>query len=494
MQNDSNSPLRVEKYQSSTLSGFVVLYLALFGSSLLIGKFAGPQAFIEHDTDVHVNLLPAKNDSQIETQTAEVLINRMVPKFQLLYVFMELEKPGWDDHTTNGETLIFEQELSVDVHAFDPHSKALADRKVHSQPHKRTITCRAHQQFCDRTRVFYNHFIDHHQYMVKIQLKHAGPMYKCQKNVEYTGHFAIVYVSREYTEFEIGWKYAFLGVVLLFNFLPRCGYFPLLFKKSRSQWTSQQRWVAGLLLLLILFNDPFFLASIFAPPNSRAAFVSVHIVGAVTFLSVLLNFWLKVLQDTKESLTSTPQGMGRMASGRDLNWVPRTLLCLCFFASTLSVYFYEFMSQFEDPAYSSVEDMGKYTWVWVIAAFATAVYCFWALFLFYSCMTNIGRMQKPFVFVFFLTAFTMIVAVVGVYIGCLSWIEHSSVMFLGFSTIFNLYILTLGFVFSPSSRDIEYSRQGDRLDGETRIEFSGNKGMPGTPSDDVQLASREHTV
>jgi hypothetical protein len=32
-----------------------------------------------------------------------------------------------------------------------------------------------------------------------------------------------------------------------------------------------------------------------------------------------------------------------------MNWIPRTLLCLCFFASTLAVYFYEFTSQFEDP-------------------------------------------------------------------------------------------------------------------------------------------------
>jgi hypothetical protein len=296
MQNDSHEPLRVERYQSKTLVGFVVLFLSLFGSSLLIGKFAGPQAFIETDADVHITLHPALNDSQVEVQTAEIAIDRMVPKFQLLYVFMKLEKPGWGDHTTDGETIVIEQNLSVVVHAMEGDSSDTKNRVVHSHPHTRLITCRAHQQYCDKTRVFYNHFIDHHTYSVHVELTHAGPMYKCQKNTMYTGQFAIVYVSREYTEFEIGWKYTFLGVGLLFNFMPGCGYFPLLFKKTRAEWSSQQRWVAGLLLLLLLFNDPLFLAAIFAPPKTRVAYVSLHIVGAVAFLSVLLNFWLKILQ------------------------------------------------------------------------------------------------------------------------------------------------------------------------------------------------------
>jgi hypothetical protein len=487
MQNDSHAPLRVERYQPKTLVGFAVLFLALFGSSLLIGKFAGPQAFIETDSDVHVHIKPAMNDTQLEVQTANIKINRMVPKFQLLYVFMELEKPGWGDHTTDGETITIEQNLSVTINALEGHEASTEDSIVHSQPHTRLITCRAHQQYCDRTRVFYNHFIEHHSYTVSVALTHAGPMYKCQNNAVYTGQFAIVYVSREYTEFEIGWKYTFLGVGLLFNFLPRCGYFPLLCKKGPSQWSSQQRWVAGLLLLLLFFNDPFFLASIFAQAKTRAAWVSIHIVGAVAFLSVLLNFWLKILQDTKESLASGHSG--RINTTRNLNWIPRTLLCLCFFASTLAVYFYEFTSQFGDPAYSSLEDMGKYTWVWMIAAFATAIYCFWALFLFYSCAIHLSSMQKPFVFVFFLTTITMIVTVVGVYIGCLSWVEHSSVIFLGYSTIFNLYVLMLGVVFTPDRRDIEYSRQGDRLDGggeNSHIDFSGQKAM--------ELHDSDHTV
>ena len=74
----------------------------------------------------------------------------------------------------------------------------------------------------------------------------------------------LFFINGEYTSFEMGFKYTFICITLLAIFVPKFGWFWCMIKVPRSRWTWEQEWTTLLLVLLIGFNDPFFIMNVYS--------------------------------------------------------------------------------------------------------------------------------------------------------------------------------------------------------------------------------------
>lgn len=66
----------------------------------------------------------------------------------------------------------------------------------------------------------------------------------------------------QYSKFELGWKIFFCFTTLIVLFLPMEGFLIKLCCVPVSSWSFEQKWVLGLLVCLLFFNDPFFAAQV----------------------------------------------------------------------------------------------------------------------------------------------------------------------------------------------------------------------------------------
>jgi hypothetical protein len=71
-----------------------------------------------------------------------------------------------------------------------------------------------------------------------------------------------VYMNKDFTIFEISLKYSLFTLTFLILFCPYFGYYFKMEKLNPSYRSFEQKWVFTLLILLLLFDEPFVAAKV----------------------------------------------------------------------------------------------------------------------------------------------------------------------------------------------------------------------------------------
>eukprot|EP00953_Heterococcus_sp_UTEX-ZZ885_P006368 3894-Heterococcus_DN1.PRE.1 len=96
------------------------------------------------------------------------------------------------------------------------------------------------------------------------EIGQSGGNLRTTAAASFTVQTRVWYINSSYTHFEMGWKYFFLISTLLVALVPRYGYFSGLRSIGKRDWTYQQKWILALLILLVVFNDPFFAITVYS--------------------------------------------------------------------------------------------------------------------------------------------------------------------------------------------------------------------------------------
>lgn len=476
------------------------LVLVLFLLSVFVG-ISGPEVFRENTSMkqsqrlARVQIVHRASDAKgYEVSGLNFTVNKLSQTNQMLYAKIELEPPPvLKDVQGAVEKLQFVQQMFVSVRGYNANDQqsiedANAQQARHSasqdiggwgpygnvllenMEHNRTIVCSRSEPLCNPTQVFFEHFVEYSNYHVQIKFVHNGQLYDTNEIDAYGAQVSLVFVSGRYTDFELRFKamFVFATVIISAFYFTKlrkahpnsmCGLHSCL--GSIWQWTWQQRWVALLLVLLVLFNDPLFYASIYSTARNSEITTGFYMVSTAAFVCTLLCFWLAILTAagrTDHSSSSTSPSseasskLKRLISHSEESFLPHCILCGVIFICVVAVNFYERLHSDTDPSFSTLEDIpnAHYQTLFTGSTVLTALYSVWLLLLVGNCCRELCRMASTFRFLFGLTVATIAVVLVGLYKEALSPLPSAAASFMCFYAACNLYVWTLAFAYAPS--------------------------------------------
>jgi len=496
----NNNTGAIQNWNARRLISVSFSLLVVFLVSVLVGSH-GPQVFRENTSMKQSHKLAqfsivhhASGEAKFEVSGYNFTVDSLSNTNQMLYAQIELEPPPMLKEKGGAiEELTFTQQMFVSVRGYDSKSmissqKASRDiggwgnfhgssEKVllENMEHNRTIVCSRGKPLCSPTQVFFEHFVEFSNYHVQIKFVHDGLLY----DTSYDAQVSVVFVSGTYTDFEMYFKAVFAvmsGLVAIFYFTrlrkqypnSRCGLCGCL--GSIWKWTWQQRWVALLLVLLVLFNDPLFALSVYSNAHTSEITTGIYMISSAAFVCTLLCFWLAIL--TVAGRTDEYSGGGGRSANKLTNLVakaeetffPHCVLCGIIFICAVAVNFYERLHSVSDPSFSTLEDIPNthYRSLFLGGTVLTAMYSVWLLLLVGQCCREMCTMAPAFRFLFVLTVATIAVVLAGLYQEALSPLPSAAVSFLCFYTACNLYVWTLAAAFAPSLS----SASGETAQGE----------------------------
>jgi len=278
--------------------------------------------------------------------------------------------------------------------------------------------------------------------------------------------FSVLTVPVQYTAFSLGWHYFFFSSSLMIFI----AYTVALATAGRDddsseasagrrrccarRWTLEQRWVWSLSLLLPLFNDPLFAATIFSPTFSGSVFSAL---STVTFLTALLVYFLvhfnvAALQGEGGANWSAEHPSAAAAFGV-VFWAPKFVFGTAFWIVALSAYLWTRYQQVTDPAYSLFEQLSAigdyfYGFLYTLAA----LYLIYLAALLFRGFRVFGRMRAANRVFVGVTLSTVLILIVGIYLDVFSPLRTGSAAYLVVYGAANFYVWLLIFAYLPDRR------------------------------------------
>ena len=346
------------------------------------------------------------------------------------------------------------------------HGTTLIDHERHIKH----VTCKAGEDLCSSMNIIATHDVLYPEYYVKVQFIHPGEVSlwcpHCPDSggqFDFSVHFTMNYINAEFTKWQIGWKLTFVVVTLLVMFLPLsgrfeicAGYFWQLRKTRRENWTDLQVWVAVLLGMLFLFNDPLFIVEIYS--DYGAMMSAVYILFLCAFLATMMFFWLCTLHET--SLVGTREDSKPIVKGAGF-YLGKAIFCAAFWILLTSSYIYVRVESEGDPSYDALEDSTHYKLVSGILTVVMAVYFGWITYHGLNAIGNVKKLPAPVIFTFSFTIFTIFLTMICVGIGATYPLPSAPYEFLLFYGLTNVYVWVLAFAYAPAnSGSISLTEEG----------------------------------
>ena len=214
-----------------------------------------------------------------------------------------------------------------------------------------------------------------------------------------------------------------------------------------AEWADEQKWTLLLLVSLFGLDDPFFVLSV-----KFAFFDAVDQLMAAWFLSVLLLFWLVML----DSMMRVQETSSRSFK---LFYLPKLALVGAFWAAVSSLYLTaELLDDFTHPAVVAC---------FILMLVFASVYLFWIVFLVIKLIPMLQQAQLRVRFFSLFTAVVMVLTIAGIVFGFLGPLRESATQFLAFFGLFNFYTFVLIICYLPGPESPP-PVAGDR------IQLSGN--------------------
>ena len=305
-------------------------------------------------------------------------------------------------------------------------------------------------------------------------------------------HTTALVVPVTYTSFQLGWRYFFVSssaLIFIAYTVALClgppGADLAERRRSRCDWTLEQRWVWSLALLLPLFNDPLFGYTIFVPSFGGSVFSALCTVSFLTVLLVyfLVHFHVAALQSEGGQHWAAETGGGGAGGADDarkrmgvLFWLPKIIFGTAFWIISLSAYLWTRYQQIQDPAYSLFEALpaiGDYFYGFLYTV-ATLYLLYLGALLLLGCR-NFSKMRASNRVFIGVTLSTLLILIVGVYLDVFSPLRTNSASYLVVYGSANFYVWLLIFAYLPDRRET----LGDVIDAESGGGGGGGGGAPG---------------
>ncbi|XP_032750634.1 transmembrane protein 181 isoform X3 [Rattus rattus] len=260
---------------------------------------------------------------------------------------------------------------------------------IHNKVHNRTrtLTCAGK---CAEIIVAHLGYLNYTQYRVTVGFEHLNQPIK-EMNFTWKTY------NPAFSQLEIWFRFVF--VVL--TFIVICLFVHSLRKFSMRDWGIEQKWMSVLLLLLLLYNDPFFplsfLVNSWFPGMLDDFFQSL-------FLCALLLFWLCVyhgirVQGERKCLTF---------------YLPKFFIVGLLWLASVTLGIWQTFNELNDPMYQYRVDTGNFQGMKVFFMVVAAVYILYLLFLIVRACSELRHMPYVDLRLKFLTALTFVVLVIRV--------------------------------------------------------------------------------
>ncbi len=366
----------------------------------------------------------------------------------------------------------------------------------------REVTFSKGEKYCDPLTIFNLHSLSYKNYKVIVSFASPGKLFDVADvdpdHSMYT-EFDMTIVNSHYTTFEIRWKYAFIIITLLVMFFPKLnrggvcsksrtytsiglvfeGYFTKLLTIPFRSWSYQQKWISVLLVMLLFFNDPLVYFEIYNTRVGGEMLGGIYIGLLATFLTTLMLFWLCALDETRLQAVNGPK-----RSAFKKHW-PKYVFAFVWWLFVVITYSTIRMNQIDDPSYEAAEEGDRYVAATVFTAIFMTVYIVWFLAYTFLAVRQLRSLPPAFLFIFFLTFFTFVATVVGMFIAAMYPVPSAALDFLGMYGLYNLYIWTMAFVYAPL--------RGGGEEWDLSVDTMDNSGVEGSMMggdeaiDDMQL-------
>ncbi|XP_032829254.1 transmembrane protein 181 isoform X1 [Petromyzon marinus] len=418
-------------------------FFACFGLTLLIGV-AGPSvinATVEQAT--HLSMKPP----DLKVGPFQLTSPTLSTFNQQLWLMCEIELA----ERSNGA---FEQNFNLSV-AITGRERDASMVMVNTVSYNRSRCLRCSQQKCDEIIVLHLGFLDYTKYLVRVQFQGLEQIVHLIQEVNFT--FKVY--NAAFTQVEIWFRFVFL----LLTFLVTCLFAHSLRKFSMRDWAIEQKWMAILLPLLLLYNDPIFPLSFLV--NSWVPGLLDAIFQA-SFLSALLLFWLCVYH-----------GIRTQSNRRFFTfYLPKLLIVGLLWVAAVTLGIWQTMNELQDPTFQYRVDTGNFEGMKIFFFVVGAMYILYLVFLIVRACTELRNMPYFDLRLKFLTVLTLMVLVISItilflrfgsqvlqdnFISQLSTHYQNSAEFLSFYGLLNFYLYTLAFVYSPSKNAVYESQLKD---------------------------------
>jgi len=361
--------------------------------------------------------------------------------------------------------------MKVKVYSYENGTKGFLNDGA--EAHNRTLKC--FETKCSPVTVLHIGNIKFPQYYVEIEMSQAlvnGSSFKPVWTT-YNSHF---------TEFELWFRFIFL----LLAFGSSVALCQSLRKYSVEEWSIEQKWIMVLLTAVLLYNNPLF------PLILLVHSPLVNVIDdcfTVTFFCTLLMFWLCVYHGIRKTERHFFSFYLVKMVLVGLMWVIG-----CVILSWSALY------QSIDPTYSLAQDQVGFLSIKIIFFVLLGIYTLYLLYLLVRAYSELHSMPYFDIRLRFLTALTIIILLISLLAVIIrfgnAFLEDVLVMqitlrwnnsaeFLSFYSLFNSYLFTLAFVYSPSNTAVSFKDQTSASfamlsDSEDELLYRGKKFVNGS--------------
>ncbi|GAB1604756.1 transmembrane protein 181-like isoform X1 [Argonauta hians] len=390
-------------------------------------------------------------------------------------------------YAENSELAKFEQEftVSVQIRAIqkDEKLKELFDNpnltgEIHN--HTRNLRC-THK--CDDLILMHLGFLDYSNYIITVRFFGLENLKYKIENIDF--HFKSYNVN--FTQLEIWLRFVFL----VFTFLTSCMFAHSLRKFSIKDWSIEQRWIAILLPLLLVYNDPIFpltfLVNSWLPGMLDGLFQG-------TFLCALLLFWLCLYHGVRQ----TDRQFSKF-------YLPKLIVVGLLWLAAVTLASWEQYNELRDPTFYYRLDQSNFMGFKICFFVVGGIYLVYLGYLLIQAFAELQTMPYFDIRLKFLTVFMLIILAVSVaitylrfggsmlqdnFVSELTTRYQNSVEFVSFYGLLNFYLYTMAFVYSPSKNAIYETHFKDNP-ALSMLNDSDEEVHYGSDQEEVSLTSRQ---
>lgn len=238
------------------------------------------------------------------------------------------------------------------------------------------------------------------------------------------------------TYYLMGFKYCFVAI----SALVYCMYSMVLGELPRDGWSVEQEMIKLLAALIILFDDPFYALEEW---KASATLGVLSVIFQTTFLAALLLFWLILVDHIR--VEAKEQRIVRRS------FYPAKLCFVgVFWLAAVVVECYNLMERRDNPAYIIHIHHHVAKFFRVVAYVAIALYLVWMSCMVLALFTEIRSLSRRFQFLLLFSLVMGIVFVAGIVLQHAGYLNHNMGEMTGYYSLFNLYVYTLCYLYSPS--------------------------------------------
>ena len=223
--------------------------------------------------------------------------------------------------------------------------------------------------------------------------------------------FEMRYITKAFTRFEFWVKYsaAFTSIVAAVLYIRG-----LRNAVDVKYWSYEQKWIVMLCVALVFYADPFFVLQVYSP---GLTFTCLYILADITFLSMLLFFFLSVF----DIIRSPAYWQERVTPRNWAFYLPKLVACSLLWCFCLAMFLYARLQTESDPTYYAMEDFNHYPGMKVVLDVLTWLIAARVLYLVARCMHAASLFHiKPkshFIFIFTVTLVQVSLVVLGFSMG-----------------------------------------------------------------------------